>query len=133
VRPTPVNPPTLASPRGYSNGLLMPPGRILFVAGQIGWDDEGNVPSDDLVAQFDLALANMLEVVRAAGGMPEHVGRITIYVLDRDEYGRRAEEIGKAYRARMGKHYPAMALLQVGALYDPRAKVELEATAVIPV
>jgi enamine deaminase RidA (YjgF/YER057c/UK114 family) len=133
VRPTPVNPPTLASPRGYSNGLLMPPGRILFVAGQIGWDDKGNVPSDDLVAQFDLALANMLEVVRAAGGTPEHVGRITIYVLDRDEYGRRAEEIGKAYRARMGKHYPAMALLQVGALYDPRAKVELEATAVIPV
>lgn len=111
----------------------MPPGRILFVAGQIGWDDKGNVPSDDLVAQFDLALANMLEVVRAAGGTPEHVGRITIYVLDRDEYGRRAEEIGKAYRARMGKHYPAMALLQVGALYDPRAKVELEATAVIPV
>lgn len=133
MRPTPVNPPTLASPRGYSNGLLMPPGRILFVAGQIGWDDKGNVPSDDLVAQFDLALANMLEVVRAAGGTPEHVGRITIYVLDRDEYGRRAEEIGKAYRARMGKHYPAMALLQVGALYDPRAKVELEATAVIPV
>jgi enamine deaminase RidA (YjgF/YER057c/UK114 family) len=112
--------------------MLMEPGRILFVAGQVGWDREGRFPSDDLVAQFDLALGNVLEVVRAAGGGPEHIGRITIYVLSRDEYGARAREIGAVYRRHMARHYPAMALLEVAALLEPRAKVEIEATAVIP-
>jgi enamine deaminase RidA (YjgF/YER057c/UK114 family) len=133
-----VNPKTLAPPRGYSNGMLMPPGRVLFVAGQIGWDREGSFPSAELAApfelaaQFDLALANVLDVVREAGGGPEHVGRLTIYVTDRHEYTAQAREIGAHYRARMGKHFPAMALVQVAALLEDRAKVEIEATAVIP-
>lgn len=111
--------------------MLFPPGgRLLFVAGQIGWDREGRL-AEGLVAQFDLALANVLEVVRAAGGSPESIGRFTIYVVDRADYAARAREIGRVYRARMGKHYPAMALLQVAGLLEPSALVEIEATAVI--
>lgn len=128
-----VNPSSLAPPRGYSNGMLFPAGgRVLFVAGQIGWDRDCNFPSQELAAQFDLALANVLDVVREAGGRPEHVGRFTIYVTDKHEYIASAKAIGAAYRARMGKHFPAMALVQVAALLEDRAKVEIEATAVIP-
>ncbi|AKF07328.1 RidA family protein [Sandaracinus amylolyticus] len=131
--PDVIHPASLAPPRGYSNGLLFPAnGRVLFVAGQIGWDREGRFPSDELAAQFDLALANVLDVVREAGGAPEHVGRLTIYVTDKHEYIAAAKTIGASYRARMGKHYPAMALVQVAALLEDRAKVEIEATAVIP-
>lgn len=128
-----VNPSSLAPPRGYSNGLLFPAGgRVLFVAGQIGWDREGRFASDDLAEQFDVALANVVAVVREAGGAPEHVGRLTIYVTDKHEYNAKVREIGAAYRAHMGKHFPAMALVQVAALLEDRAKVEIEATAVIP-
>ncbi|MEW6281771.1 MAG: RidA family protein [Candidatus Eremiobacterota bacterium] len=130
---TVLNPETLGAPRGYSNGILAPAGgRILFVAGQIGWDREGRIVSEDFAAQFDRALANVLEVVRAAGGQPENVGRMTLYVADRHEYNAALRQVGEAYRRHMGRHYPAMALLEVKALLEPGAKVEIEATAVIP-
>jgi enamine deaminase RidA (YjgF/YER057c/UK114 family) len=127
-----VNPDTLAAPRGYSNGLLMPPGRLLFVAGQIGWDREMRFASEELAAQFDVALGNVLDVVRAAGGGPEHIGRLTIYVTDKRAYLAETKAIGASYRARMGRHFPAMALVEVKALLEDLAKVEIEATAVIP-
>lgn len=127
-----VNPDSLAPPRGYSNGMIMGPGRVLFVAGQIGWDREGRFASEDLAEQFDRALANVMEVVHAAGGGAEHVGRLTIYVTDKREYLERTKAIGASYRAHMGKHFPAMALVEVAALLEDRAKVEIEATAVLP-
>jgi enamine deaminase RidA (YjgF/YER057c/UK114 family) len=127
----PVDPDTLAQPRGYSNGMLFPAGgRLLFVAGQIGWDKDGRFV-DGLTAQFELALRNVLEVVRTAGGGPGSIGRLTIYVLDRADYAAKTKEIGRAYRAVLGKHFPAMALVQVAALLEPRALVEIEATAVL--
>lgn len=131
MKPTPIEPETLAKARGYSNGLLFPAGgELLFVAGQIGWDREC-VVAEGLTAQFELALRNVLDVVRAAGGGPESIGRFTIYVVDRLDYAARTREIGAAYRGLMGKHYPAMALVQVAALLEPGALVEIEATAVI--
>ena len=130
-RPTPINPETLGAPRGYSNGILFPAGgRLLFVAGQIGWDREGRFV-EGLVAQFELALRNVLEVVRATEGGPESIGRLTIYVVDRDDYGANVKAIGQAYRSIMGKHFPAMALVEVKALLEPRALVEIEAPAVV--
>ncbi len=127
----PINPDTLAAPRGYSNGMIFPAGgRLLFVAGQIGWDREMRV-AEGLTAQFDLALRNVLDVVRAAGGGPESIGRLTLYVLDKHDYTAKVKEIGRAYREHMGKHYPAMALVQVAALLEPGALVEIEATAVV--
>lgn len=129
---TVVNPDSLAPPRGYSNGLLLEPGRVLFVAGQIGWNANGKFVAEDLPGQFAQALDNVLAVVREAGGEPAHVGRFTIYVTDRKQYLEATREIGAAYRERMGKHYPAMALVEVAALLEPRALVEIEATAVIP-
>ncbi|MFO0712269.1 MAG: RidA family protein [Sandaracinus sp.] len=127
----PINPDTLAAPRGYSNGMIFPAGgRVLFVAGQVGWDREMRM-SEGLTAQFDLALRNVLDVVRAAGGSPESIGRFTIYVVDKDDYSAKVKEIGRVYRATMGKHFPAMALVQVAALLEPGALVEIEATAVI--
>lgn len=127
-----VNPGTLAPPRGYSNGMVLSGGRILFVAGQIGWDRDGRVVSDDFAAQFGKALDNVLDVVRGAGGGPEHVGRFTIYVTSKRTYVAAAKAVGAAYRERMGKHYPAMALVEVADLLEEGAQVEIEATAVLP-
>ena len=134
---TPINPAELGAPRGYSNGMLAPPGgRLLLVAGQIGWaveeDGEQRLVGEGFVEQFRQALANVLAVVREAGGGPGNVARLTIYVTDRREYATRLEEVGRAYRALMGRHFPAMALLEVAALLEPGAKVEIEATAVLP-
>jgi enamine deaminase RidA (YjgF/YER057c/UK114 family) len=129
--PTIINPETLAAPRGYSNGLVYPAGRILFVAGQIGWRKDGTF-ADGMAPQFAIALANVLEVVRAAGGEPEHIGRLTVYVTDKRAYSEATKAIGAAYRHHMGKHYPAMSLVQVAALLEDRALVEIEATAVLP-
>lgn len=127
-----INPPSLGPPKGYSNGLLAEAGgRLLFVAGQIGWDAEQNLVGDGFAAQFGRALANVLTVVREAGGAVEDVGRLTIFVTDRDEYAGALEEVGAAYREVMGRHYPAMSLVEVQALLEPGAKVEIEATAVI--
>ena len=129
--PTVVNPDSLAPPRGYSNGLLYEGGRILFVAGQIGWDKDCKL-AEGMLDQWALAMDNVLDVVREAGGEPSHIGRFTIYVTDKRAYMAAAKQIGAAYRERMGKHYPAMALVQVADLLEDGALVEIEATAVIP-
>lgn len=127
-----INPDSLGAPSGYSNGVLSDVnGRLLFVAGQIGCDQTQRIVSSDLVEQFDQALGNVLAVVSEAGGSAEHVTRLTIYVTDRNEYITNRRPLGDRYRARMGKHFPAMALLEVKGLLDPDAKVEIEATAVL--
>jgi len=127
-----INPDSLAPPRGYSNGIVLGPGRVLFVAGQVGWDRESKIVSDDFAAQFEQALRNVVDVVREAGGQPEHVGRLTIYVTDKKRYVTQTREVGRAYRELMGKHFPAMALVEVAGLLEEGALVEIEATAVIP-
>lgn len=129
-QPTPVNPDSLAAPRGYSHGMKGA-GDLVFVAGQVGWNREGRMVSDDFVVQFGQALENVLEVVWTAGGVPESVARMVVYVTDKKEYRRRREEIGKVWRARMGKHFPAMALVEVKSLLEDDAKVEIEATAIV--
>ena len=127
-----INPASLGSPRGYSNGVLAEPGgRLLFIAGQVAWDEQQSMVSDDLVEQFDRALANVITVATAAGGTPKAIARMVIYVTDRNEYRERMKEIGERYRARMGKHFPAMVLLEVAGLLEDRAKIEIEATAVL--
>jgi len=126
----PVNPAGLARARGYSHGMRGS-GEILFVAGQIGWNATARLVSDDFVKQFAQALDNVLAVVRGAGGQPDSIGRFTIYVVDKREYLERAKDVGVAYRARMGRHFPAMALVEVRSLLEPGAKLEIEATAVL--
>ena len=129
----PINPAELGVPSGYSNGMLAPAGgRLLFVAGQVGWDREQQVVGESFVEQFAQALDNVLSVVRQAGGAPEHLARMTVFVTDRKEYVAALKEVGNAYRARMGKHFPAMSLVEVAALLEPGAKLEIEATAVLP-
>jgi enamine deaminase RidA (YjgF/YER057c/UK114 family) len=133
VRSQIVNPESLGAPRGYSNGILAPAGgRLLFVAGQIAWGDGQRIVSDDFARQFGQALDNVITVVRAAGGQPEHVARFTVYVTDKQEYVAAAKAVGVEYRRVMGKHFPAMALVEVSGLLEPGAKVEIEGTAVIP-
>jgi enamine deaminase RidA (YjgF/YER057c/UK114 family) len=127
-----VNPDSLAPGRGYSNGMILGPGRVLFVAGMIGWDRDGKMISREIAAQFGQAMDNVLAVVREAGGTPESIGRFTIYVTDKRAYIAAAKAIGEKYRERMGKHYPAMALVQVADLLEDGAMVEIEATAVVP-
>ena len=126
-----LQPPGWARPRGYANGVAVS-GQLVFIAGQIGWDEEGQFVSDDLVAQTRRALENILTILAEAGGKPEHLARMTWYVADKGEYLARAAEIGAVYRELMGKHFPAMTAVEVSALIEDRAKVEIEATAVIP-
>jgi len=127
-----INPKSLGSPRGYSNGVLAEAGgRWLFVAGQIAWDDTQTIVSDDFVKQFDRALANVMIVVNEAGGVAADIARLAIYVKDKREYIARRAEIGETYRAHLGKHFPAMVLVEVKDLLDDRAKMEIEAIAVL--
>jgi enamine deaminase RidA (YjgF/YER057c/UK114 family) len=121
-------------PRGYANGILVSgAGRLLFVAGQIAWDAEQRLVGEgDFAAQFRQALENVAAVVRAAGGAPEHVVRLTIYVADRRSYQALQREVGAAYREVFGRHFPAMALVEIQALLEPGALVEIEATAALP-
>ena len=127
-----INPESLGAARGYSNGVLVPPGcRLLFVAGQVAWDERQRIVSADFVEQFDRALSNVLAVVAEAGGKPDQIARLLIYVTDKEEYRRRTREVGERWRARMGRHFPAMALVEVKALLEDEAKVEIEAVAVI--
>lgn len=126
-----INPETLATPRGYNNGILMPGGKILFVAGQVGWDRQERM-AQGLVAQFEQALRNILDVVESAGGNRECIGRFTIFIKDKNEYIEKRKEIGAVYREQMGKHFPAMSLLVIKDLLEPNALVEIEATAVLP-
>jgi enamine deaminase RidA (YjgF/YER057c/UK114 family) len=125
-----VVPDSLAKPVGYSNGVKGS-GELLFVAGQIGWNREGRLVSADLVEQFAQALDNVLDVVWAAGGKPESIARLTIYVTDKSEYRDRRRPLGEAYRRRMGKHFPAMTLVEVKSLLEDGARVEIEATALL--
>ena len=128
----PINPKSLGRPRGYSNGQLTERGpRLLFVAGQIGWDEEQRLVGEDFVEQFERALRNVLEVVREAGGAPTGVARLVVYVTDKREYLARAAEIGERWRALMGRHFPAMTLVEVKALLEDGAKVEIEGIAVL--
>jgi enamine deaminase RidA (YjgF/YER057c/UK114 family) len=125
-----INPPGWAAAKGYTNGVLVR-GPTLYVAGQIGWNEEQEFETDDLGEQFAQALDNVLAVVRAAGGAPSDVAKMTIYVTDLDAYRASTRAIGTAWRARFGKHYPAMALVAVSGLLEPRAKVEIETIAVV--
>lgn len=120
--------------RGYSNGVIVSgAGRFLFVAGQVAWDaDQRVVGAGDFAAQFARALENVVEVVRAAGGDPAHVARLTIYVTDKAQYVAAQKSVGEAYRRLMGRHFPAMALVEVAGLLEDGALVEIEATAALP-
>ena len=127
-----INPKGLGAPRGYSNGVLTETGgRLLFVAGQIGWDERQTIVSDDFVAQFDRALANVVVVVIEAGGSADQIARLVLYVTNKTEYLDNLNEVGKAYRRHLGKHFPAMALVEVKGLLEDKAKVEIEAVAVL--
>jgi len=133
VRTTVVNPPALVRPSGYSHGLLVEEGRrLLFLGGQISWDQEGRLlGGGDFLAQFTRALENLLQVVREAGGGPENIVQMRILVLDKREYLARRREVGEVWRRLMGRHYPAMALLQVAGLLEEEARVEIEGMAVL--
>jgi enamine deaminase RidA (YjgF/YER057c/UK114 family) len=125
-----LQPPGWPEPRGYANGIEAS-GRLVFVGGQIGWDETGAFAAEDLAGQVGQALRNVVAVLAEAGGGPEHVTRLTWYVTSRDEYLASQKAIGVAYRAVMGRHFPAMAVVEVSALVEADAKVEIEATAVI--
>ena len=119
-------------PKGYANGIAAR-GTIVSVAGQIGWNPAtGRFDSDDFVAQAKQALANIVAVLKEAGAGPEHLVRLTWYVVDKREYVQRLAEVGEAYRAVIGRHFPAMTLVAVAALVEDRARIEIEATAVLP-
>ncbi|MBL8898809.1 MAG: RidA family protein [Planctomycetes bacterium] len=127
-----LNPESLGPrPRGYSNGVLGT-GRILCIAGQIGWDERERLVSPEFVPQFRRALWNLREVLRAAGGDPSMLARITIYVVDKRQYLAGAKQVGEAWREILGKHFPAMSLVQVADLLEEGALVEVEATAILP-
>lgn len=127
------NPEALGPAKGWNNGLLAPAGgRVLFIAGQTARDASGKVPPVDFVAQFGRALDNVLAVLRQAGGQPRDVGRMTVFVTDMDAYRDNLRPLGEVWRPRMGRHYPAMALMEVSRLVDTNALVEIETTAVIP-
>jgi enamine deaminase RidA (YjgF/YER057c/UK114 family) len=117
--------------KGYANGVAAE-GRMIFLAGQIGWNAEQKFESRDFVAQTRQALRNIVAILQEAGGKPEHVTRLTWFVTDKKEYLARLAEVGEAYRSVMGKHFPAMTMVQVVALIEDDAKVEIEALAVVP-
>jgi enamine deaminase RidA (YjgF/YER057c/UK114 family) len=127
-----LQPPGWARPKGFANGIAVRGGTTVYIAGQIGWTGEGRWQAGDFAGQFRRALANILEVLAQAGGRPEHLVRLTWYVLDKQEYLRSLEEVGAAYRELMGRSYPAMTVVQVAALVEDEARLEIEATAVIP-
>lgn len=126
-----LHPKHWAKAKGFSNGVAAA-GRLVFVAGQIGWNARQEFESDDFAAQVEQALRNIVEVLAEAGAAPEHLVRLTWYVTDKRDYLSRLAEVGQAYRRVIGRHFPAMALVQVVALVEDRAKVEIEATAVVP-
>ena len=130
---TVINPKSLGVPSGYANGLVTDAGsKLLFIAGQIAWDENHKILSDDFVEQFDRALANVITVLNAAGGEPPNIARLVIYVTNKIEYRERTREVGERYRKHMGKHFPAMVLVQVAGLLDDAAKVEIEGIAMLP-
>ena len=126
-----VQPEGWPRPRGYANGMAAS-GETLAIAGQIGWDETETIVSDEFLPQFRQTMANVVAVVEAAGGKPEHIISLTIYVKDKNEYISGGKQVGAIYRELMGKHYPTMALVQVVDLLEPRAKVEIAGLAVLP-
>ena len=127
-----INPESLGAPSGFSHGVLADPGgKLLFIAGQIAWDQNRHIVSENFAEQFDRALANVITVLQAAGGESNDIVRIAIYVTDKREYLAQTKAVGERYRKHMGTHFPAMVLVQVAALLDDAAKVEIEATAVL--
>jgi len=126
-----LQPPGWAQAKGYANGIKAR-GVMVFVGGQIGWNAQQQFESDDFIAQTRQTLLNVRAVLQEAGAGPEHMVRMTWYIVDRDEYNARLKELGAAYREVMGRHFPAMTCVQVAALVEPRAKVEIEVTGVVP-
>jgi enamine deaminase RidA (YjgF/YER057c/UK114 family) len=129
---TVLQPPAWARPKGFANGIAVKGGTTVYIAGQVGYTGQGEWRARDFGGQFRQALANILEVLAQAGGRPEHIVRLTWYVLDKQEYLGALKDVGAAYRELMGRHYPVMAVLQVSGLVEDAARLEIEATAVIP-
>ena len=127
-----VNPETLAPPQGFAHAVVAAPGRTVYLGGQIGCDRTGRVTGDTMSEQFDAAAANVVEALRAAGGAPEHLVSLQIFVTDVEAYREASASLGAAYRRHFGRHYPAMALFEVSRLFDPDALVELVGIAVVP-
>ena len=126
-----LQPPGWARPKGFANGIACR-GNLVFIAGQVGWTGQGEWKERSFAGQFRQALANILEVLKEAKGGPEHIVRLTWYVLDKKEYLASLREVGAAYRELMGRHYPTMAVVQVSGLVEDEARLEIEATAVVP-
>jgi enamine deaminase RidA (YjgF/YER057c/UK114 family) len=127
-----LQPPGWARPKGYANGVAARGAKLVFIAGQVGWSGDGTWRETGFAGQFRQALANVLAVLMEAGGRPEHVARLTWYVIDKQEYLAALGDVGVAYRELMGRHYPVMTVVQVSGLVEDRARIEIEATAVVP-
>lgn len=126
-----LHPKSWKQPKGFANAIAAR-GRMIFLAGQVGWNAEQRFESHDFIAQVRQALQNIVTLVREGGGGPEHITRLTWYVVDKKEYLARLSELGEAYRSVMGRHFPTMTLVQVVALVEDEARIEIEATAVVP-
>jgi enamine deaminase RidA (YjgF/YER057c/UK114 family) len=127
-----LQPPGWTKPRGYSNGIAVRGGRTVYLAGQVGWNKDGQFVEKAFGGQFRQALSNIIAVLAEAGGRPEHIVRMTWYVVSRDDYFGALGEIGAAYRELIGRHYPAMTVVEVRGLVEAEARLEIEATAVVP-
>jgi enamine deaminase RidA (YjgF/YER057c/UK114 family) len=128
-----LHPPGWPAPVGYANGIVAPMGRVVFIAGQVGWDAQQRFHSADLAPQFEQTIQNVLAVLAEAGGLPQHICRMTAYCTDKPAYICARPELGRIWRRLMGRHYPAMSMIFVADLLDTPAKIEIEATAVVPV
>jgi enamine deaminase RidA (YjgF/YER057c/UK114 family) len=126
-----LHPPNWSPPVGYANGVSVAAGRIVFIAGQVGWDADQHFQSEDLVPQFEQALKNILAILAEAGGRPSHICRLTAFCIDKPAYIAGRRELGRIWKLLIGDHYPAMSMIFVADLLDTPAKIELEATAVI--
>jgi enamine deaminase RidA (YjgF/YER057c/UK114 family) len=126
-----LQPPGWAKAKGFSNGIAAS-GKLVFIAGQVGWTGEGKWQARDFAGQFRQALQNIISVLKEANGEPQHIVRLTWYVLDKKENLGALKEVGAAYRQLMGRHYPVMSVVQVGGLVEDEARLEIEASAVIP-
>jgi enamine deaminase RidA (YjgF/YER057c/UK114 family) len=127
-----LQPPGWLPPIGYANGISVPAGRIVFIAGQVGWDANQHFQSEELVPQFEQALKNITAILAEAGGKPNHICRITAFCIDKPGYLAGRRELGRIWKSLVGSHFPAMSMIFVADLLDTPAKIELEATAVIP-
>lgn len=127
-----LHPRNWSPPIGYANGISVAAGRIVFIAGQVGWDAEQHFQSEELVPQFEQALKNIIAVLAEAGGKPNHICRLTAYCIDKPAYLAGRRELGRVWKSLIGSHFPAMSMIFVADLLDAPAKIELEATAVIP-